>query len=153
MLYWTDVATDRIERASMDGTSRRVLHSTGLSTVYGLTVDYANQVLYWADYSNNRIEKSFTNGSNRILVTSTGIFDPFGITFYDGVLYWTDWSQNSLYRLNLTTPSAVTRIINVGSDPYGIHVVSETRQPEGMFMSLQDRHPASLFAITSCSVQ
>ena len=48
----------------MDGTARTVLHSTGLVTVYGLTVDYENQILYWADYSNNRIEKSSTNGSN-----------------------------------------------------------------------------------------
>ena len=131
LLYWTDVGTDRIERASMDGTSRTVLHSTGLSTVYGLTLDYENQVLYWADYSNNRIERSFTNGSNRVLVTSTGIIDPFGITFYNGKLYWTDWSRNAIYTLTLSTPSTVSRIISVGGDPYGIHVVTQERQPEG----------------------
>ena len=132
LFYWTDVGTDRIERASMDGTSRTVLHSTGLSTVYGLTLDYDNQVLYWADYSNNRIERSFTNGSNRILVTSSGITDPFGITYYNGRLYWTDWSLNGIYTLNLTTTSVVTRVIGTGQDPYGIHVATEERQPEGM---------------------
>lgn len=137
LLYWTDVGTDRIERASMDGTSRTVLHSTGLSNAYGLTIDYDNQVLYWADYSNNRIERSFTNGSNRLLVTSSGIIDPFGITFYDGRLYWTDWSQNSLYTLTLTAPTAVTRIIGTGQDPYGIHVVTKERQPEGTLLTGQ----------------
>ncbi len=132
----------------MDGTSRTVLHSTGLSTVYGLTLDYANQILYWADYNNNRIEKSFANGSNRVLVTSTAIINPWTITFYDGILYWTVWNQNSLYKLNLSTPSIVTRIVNVGSDPYGIHVVTEERQPEGMLIMLQASHNASYFILS-----
>ena len=121
----------------MDGTSRTVLHSTGLSTVYGLTLDYENQILYWADYSNNRIERSFTNGSNRVLVTSTGIVDPFGITFYNGRLYWTDWSHNAIYTLTLTlnTSSTVSRVLAVSGDPYGIHVVTQERQPEGELYS------------------
>ena len=136
MLYWTDIGTDRIEKASMDGTSRTVLHSTGLSAVYALTLDYANQIIYWADFSNNRIEKSFTNGSNRVLVTSTGIIDPWAITFYDGILYWTDTNQNSLYKLNLSTPSIVTRILSVGQDSFSIHVITEERQPEGMLTTI-----------------
>ena len=128
----------------MDGTSRTVLHSTGLSAVYGLTLDYDNQVLYWADYSNNRIEKSFTNGSNRVLVTSSGIVDPFGITFYDGKLYWTDFSHNSIYTLDVNTTSGVSRVIGTGQDSYGIHVVTKERQREGMFTRL-----LSFFCITN----
>ena len=115
----------------MDGTSRTVLHSTGLSDVYGLTLDFDNQILYWADYSNNRIESSFTNGSNRVLITSSGITDPFGLTFYDGTLYWTDWSLHRLYRLNLSMPSVVSQVLNIGTDGYGIRVVAKERQPEG----------------------
>lgn len=130
------MGTDRIERASMDGTSRTVLHSTGLSTVYGLTLDYDTQILYWADYSNNRIESSFTNGSNRVLITATSITDPFGITFYDGKLYWTDWALNGIYTLTLNTPSVVSRVISTGADPYGIHVVTKERQPEGKLVHI-----------------
>lgn len=136
LLYWTDVGTDRIERASMDGTERTILHSTGLSTVYGLTLDYENQILYWADYSNNRIERSFTNGSNRIVVTSSGITDPFGITFYDGKLYWTDWSTNSIHTLTVTSPNSVSQLVSVANDPFGIHVVTKERQPEGIITSI-----------------
>ena len=126
------MGTDRIERASMDGTSRTVLHSTGLSNVYGLTLDFDIQILYWADYSNNRIESSFTDGSNRFRITSSGITDPFGLTFYDGTLYWTDWSLHGLYKLNLNTPSVVSRVLSIGTDAYGIRVVAEERQPEGI---------------------
>lgn len=130
-LYWTDVGTDRIERASMDGTARTVLHSTGLSLVFGLTIDYDNQILYWADYTNNRIERSSTDGSNRALVTSIGITDPFGITYYNGRLYWTDLTVDGIYTLSVNSPS-VSRILATGHDPYGIKVVTKDTQPEGM---------------------
>lgn len=125
---------DRIERASMDGSSRVTLHSSGLSTVYGVTIDYDNQILYWADYSNNRIEMSMTDGSNRRVLTSSGITDPFGITYYAGKLYWTDWSGNRIYTLSISTPTVVTQVTSsLGQDPYGIHVVSEDRQPDGEY--------------------
>ena len=131
MLYWTDVGTDRIERASMDGTSRTVLHNTSLSTVYGLTLDYDNQILYWADYSYDCIESSFTNGSDRRVIIASGIYDPFGLTFYDGKLYWTDWRLNSVNTLDLNT-SVISQVLYLGRDPYGIQVISKDRQPEGI---------------------
>ena len=131
-LYWTDVGTDRIEKASMDGTSRITLHSGGLNTVFGITLDYDNQILYWADYSNNRIEMSFANGSNRVVLTSSGITDPFAITYYAGRLYWTDFSGNRIYTLSISSPTIVTAVTSsLGQDPYGIHVVTKDRQPEG----------------------
>ena len=77
-MYWTDIGTDRIERASMDGKSRTVLHSTGLSVALALTMDYDNQVLYWADDSYNRIERSNPDGSNRLVVTTiSSSYAPF----------------------------------------------------------------------------
>ena len=134
LLYWTDVGSDRIEKASMDGSSRTTLHSGGLNTVYGLTLDYDNQVLYWADYSNNRIEKSFTNGSNRVVLTSSGITDPFGITYFAGRLYWTDWSADRIYTLSTNLPTAVSQVTgSFGQNPYGIHVVTKERQPLGEY--------------------
>ena len=139
-LYWTDVGNDRIEKASMDGTDRTVLHSTGLSTVYGLTLDYDNQILYWADYSNNQIEYSLTDGSNRTVLTSSGITDPFSITFFDGNLYWTDWSDHRIYTLSVDSPSTISQVTsNLGQDLYGIHVVTKQRQPLGT-MSMHFQH-------------
>ena len=133
-LYWTDVGSDRIEKASMDGSSRITLHSGGLSTVYGITLDYDNQVLYWADYSNNRIEKSFTNGTGRVVLTSSGITDPFGITYFAGRLYWTDWTADRIYTLSINSPTAVSQVTgSFGQNPYGIHVVTKERQPPGRF--------------------
>lgn len=131
-MYWTDVGTDRIERATMDGNFRTILHSTGLSIVYGLTLDYDSQILYWADASYNRIESSSVNGSNRQILVSS-LRNPWGLTFYENILYWTDTSSDSIYSLDLANSSVlVPRMIsNLGGDSYDIRIVSEDRQPLG----------------------
>lgn len=117
----------------MDGTARTVLHNTGLSTVYGLTLDYDDQILYWADYSNNRIESSLTDGSNRTVLTSSGVADPFSITFFNGNLYWTDWSDNRIYTLAVDAPSTISPVTsNLGQDPYAIQIITKQRQPNGI---------------------
>lgn len=129
-MYWTDYGTlDKIERASMDGTSRTVLHSTGLSTPYGLTLDYNTQTLYWIDYTLNKLESSRTDGSNRILLTRVNVQCPYGITFFDQKLYWGDWCQHKIYSTFLTSPNSVSSVISTGSAPYRIQVISEERQP------------------------
>ena len=130
-MYWTDVGTDRIERATMDGNSRTVLHSSGLSTVYGLTLDYQNQTLYWVDYSYNRVERSSVTGSDRVVVR-TGLRDPWGVTYYSGRVYWTDWYYDRIYSTSVTSSSSIVSVTSsLGGNPYGIHILSEERQPLG----------------------
>ena len=129
-MYWTDYGTlDKIERASMDGTSRTVIHSTDLSTPYGLTLDYDTQTLYWIDYTLDRLESSNTDGSNRRLLTRINIQCPYGITYFDQKLYWGDWCQHVIYSTPVNSPNSATTLISTGNDPYRIHVVSEDRQP------------------------
>ena len=131
--YWTDTGSDKIERASMDGTSRTALHTTGLSTPYALTVDRDTQTLYWADYSYNKLESSRTDGSNRVLLTSvSSVRDPFGITLYDGTLYWSDWYYNRLLSTPINTPNSVTFLGSyLTYDPWGIQAITEEQQREG----------------------
>jgi len=59
----------------MDGTSRTVLHSTGLTFPSGITLDYTSQTLYWIDAIGLRIESSDVDGSNRQIVTTSSIID------------------------------------------------------------------------------
>ena len=131
-LYWTDTVTDTIQKASMDGTSRTVLHSSGLSTVYGLTLDYENQILYWMDYSNNRIESSNVDGSNRIVLTSS-VRDPYSVTFYNGTLYWGDWYFNRILTTSVSSPTSGSYLsTSLSYDPFGVQIISRDRQPDGM---------------------
>ena len=133
-LYWTDYGTvNKIEKASMDGTSRAVVINTGLSLPYGLTMDYDSQTLYWIDDGVNRLESSNTDGSNRMLLTTLNIQSPYGITYFAGKLYWTDVSRDAIMSTFLDSPNSVSTIITTASNnPYRIKVVSEQRQPEGM---------------------
>ena len=113
----------------MDGSSRVVLISTGLSLAYGLTLDYENQILYWVDYAFNRIESSNSDGSNRNILT-TSLRDPYSVTFYQGTLYWTDHYYNRIYYTSVSTVS-ITSGTYLGTDGFSIQVVAEERQPEG----------------------
>lgn len=132
-MYWTDTGSvPKIERASMDGTSRIAIHGTSLSTPYGLTLDIFSQTLYWMDYSRNRLEMSNVDGTNRVTLTTRMISDPYFLSFYEGNLYWGDWAYNRLLTTSVSTPNNVAYFgSSVGSDVYGIHVIAAENQREG----------------------
>ena len=99
--FWTDWGENpRIERASMDGKQRTVLHSLHLAWPNGLTIDYATQTLYWIDAKVLTIESSFIDGSNRRPIRTVGLRHPFAMTVFEDSLYWSDWQSKSIY----TTP-------------------------------------------------
>lgn len=114
----------------MDGTGRRALHNTNLHTPYALAIDYATQTLYWADYALNKLESSRTDGSNRRLL-STNLRDPYALTFFDRKLYWTDWSFNGIYSTLSDAPNAISSLLQLGGDGYGITVYDDDVQFEG----------------------
>ena len=98
-MYWIDFANQLIEGASMDGSSRTVLHSTNLQSPLAMALDYDTQTLYWADFALDRLESSSVDGSNRVLLASlppSAI--PWAMTFFQGVLYWTDFSELAVPR-------------------------------------------------------
>ena len=118
----------------MDGKNQTELHSTNLQTPYALAIDYELQILYWADCSLNRLESSNTDGSNRRLLTTTNIQSIHAMIFSAGNLYWTDWQFNGIHATPSSAPSNATFILNVGGDPYDIHVVYDEEQPEGILI-------------------
>lgn len=128
-LYWTDVNTDTIERISMDGTSRTVLHSTGLSRTFGITLDYVTQTLYWIDYDTDTIESSTTDGSNRRLLTRVSSSCPYDLTIFDQKLYWTDHCHRAIFSTVVNQLNGGNRILYTGNYPYRLHVVTQDRQP------------------------
>ena len=132
-MYWTDWGTvAKIERASMDGTSREVLHNTSLIWPNALTLDYDTQTLYWMDASLDKFESSNADGSNRRLLSTTHIYHPFGITFYQNTVYWTDWQLNAILTTPVSHPTQVSVVMRyLVHHPMGISVVSIDRQPTG----------------------
>lgn len=132
-MYWTDNGNmPKIERASMDGTSRVVVHAANLTYPYGLALDIGTQTLYWTDYGRDVLESSSVDGTDRKILTSRMLLYPYYLGFYDGNLYWGDLSYN---RLLTTSISAPDNVAFLGSyhyyDFYGVQVISSALQQKG----------------------
>lgn len=132
-VYWTDWGnTARIERASMDGTNREVLHNTDLVWPNDITIDYQSQTLYWVDASLDKMESSFVNGSGRHVVKTDLIVHPFSITIHEGVLYWTDWDIKSVLFTQVTNPDNFGVLVSsLDTQPMSVKVVGLEAQPVG----------------------
>ena len=131
-MYWSDwgaVAT--IERASMDGRARQILHNSLLVWPNGLTLDYQNQVLYWIDGSLDKIESSNVDGTNRRLILSLALsslnYQGFALSFFNNTLYWSDWGRDMVFSV-FANGTSITSLLQGFSVPTGIEVVSENRQ-------------------------
>ena len=128
-MYWTDWGGEaKIERASMDGSDRRVLHDTGLTWPNGLTIDYTAQRIYWVDASLDKIEYSNVDGSGRFELL-TQLDHPFSITLEGDMLFWTDWFNQAIHVTHKLLSSGETFVYNNLRDrPFGIEAVTPTRQ-------------------------
>ena len=131
-MYWTDWGEPaKIERASMDGNNREVLHNTGLTWPNGLAIDYPLQRLYWTDAFTNRIEYSSVNGIGReiLLTVVTGLHHPFAVTISGDQIYWTDWSNYTVYTAHKQSAISILPVYeNFFFLPNGIEAVDSTRQ-------------------------
>ena len=134
MMYWTAWGSSpKIEKASMDGTLRTVIHSTGLVWPNGITLDYTTQTLYWVDASLDRIESSDVNGLNRRVLITAGIDYPYGIDFFQGTLFWTDDNGRAILSAPVAQPTNSRVIVtNVRGAAMVIKVVSLERQQPGI---------------------
>ena len=114
----------------MDGTSRTIIHSSGLTWPNGITLDHVTQVLYWIDGSHDRIESSNVDGSNRTVIASSSIYRPFNIALFRDTLYFTD-RQTGINSVPKAGGSVVTIYNNLCDITLGIEVIAEERQPTG----------------------
>ncbi|XP_068993611.1 low-density lipoprotein receptor-related protein 4 isoform X1 [Neodiprion pinetum] len=94
-IYWTDVETDTISRAYLNGTNQSVIISYNLESPAGLAMDWITHKLYWTDAGTNRIECSNLDGSMRTLLVWRGLDKPRDIVVDPtvGYMYWSDWGE------------------------------------------------------------
>lgn len=121
-MFWTDWGTySRIERAGMDGTSRKSIVTSNLVVPNGLVIDTLQQRfeiqiksvndnvqyqfvnvfrIYWVDAGLNSLSSCDLNGLNRKEVIPTSLQYPFGITLHEDLIYWTDLVNNTIFSAN-----------------------------------------------------
>ncbi|XP_055342132.1 low-density lipoprotein receptor-related protein 2-like [Paramacrobiotus metropolitanus] len=85
----------RIERASMDGTSRRTILNERMYFVSSVTTDLIAKRIYYCDSRLDYIETAKYDGSDRkvVLAGSASIPHPQGLATFENLVYWSDWTR------------------------------------------------------------
>lgn len=126
-MYWTDVGTDRISRANLDGTEAEDLVVNGLSFPTGLALDAQAGKMYWTDEMTGMLQRSNLDGTNvedliYDLVSPRGMaIDPVA-----GKMYWATaptTATGKVHRANLDGSDAETLLQNL-QNPLGVLIDS-----------------------------
>jgi hypothetical protein len=116
-IYWTDVGTDKIQRANPDGSDVSDLVAVGLDGHLYIALDIARGKMYWTNRNPERIQRANLDGSG---VEDIFTIDPqqdsylggIAIDVASGKIYWADVRDNKIKRANLDG-SGVTDVLNV----------------------------------------
>ncbi|KAF7208497.1 transcript variant X2 [Nothobranchius furzeri] len=92
-IYWSDVRTQTIKRAFINGTGVETVVSADLPNTHGLAVDWVSRNLFWTSYDANKkqINVARLDGSFKNAVIQ-GLDKPQCLVLHPilGKLYWTD---------------------------------------------------------------
>ena len=129
-MYWSDWGNPaKIERASMDGQNREVLHYNMLYWPNALTLDIATDRLYWADAKYHVLQSSNADGSDRRTILSGGVNHPFSLTLFESTVYWTDWRTRSIQAVHKGIQVKARQLMATIDMPMGIKAVHTVVQP------------------------
>uniref|UniRef100_A0A8C6YMA5 Low-density lipoprotein receptor-related protein 1 n=1 Tax=Nothoprocta perdicaria TaxID=30464 RepID=A0A8C6YMA5_NOTPE len=132
-IYWSDVRTQTIKRAFINGTGVETdVVTNGIGRVEGIAVDWIAgghgappRNIYWTDQGFDVIEVARLNGSFRYVVISQGLDKPRAITVHPekGYLFWTEWGQYPRIERSRLDGTERMVLVNVSiSWPNGISV-------------------------------
>ena len=120
-MYWTDVGTDKIKRADLDGGNVENPLSS-LDDPRGIALDVAGGRMYWTESGTNKgIRRADLDGGNKQNLVTTQINQPWGIALdvAGGKVYWTDVGNDEIKRADLNGTGA-EGLIGSLNDPRGI---------------------------------
>ncbi|XP_058238194.1 low-density lipoprotein receptor-related protein 1B-like isoform X2 [Hemibagrus wyckioides] len=102
-IYWADVKTRTIKRASINGTKLEAIISGDLLNVRGLSVDWLSRNLYWmsSDGDETQINVARLDGSLRTAVVH-GVDKPKCLVLHPakGKMYWTDGNTINMANMD-----------------------------------------------------
>ncbi|XP_062831368.1 nidogen-1 [Anolis carolinensis] len=97
MVYWTDISSPSISRASLGGGEPVAIIKTDLESPEGIALDYLGRTIFWTDSQLDRIEVARVDGTQRRILFDTDLVNPRAIVAdpMRGNLYWTDWNREA----------------------------------------------------------
>nr|CAE54584.1 epidermal growth factor precursor [Suberites domuncula] len=135
-IYWTDIATETIERVSVTGDGREVIAGgLGRGCIRPLVLDYFAQTVYWIDNCDFSIRSVNISGnqvtSNEPIKRPPNRDSSLGVALYEDIIYWSETAN--VYGVNKSTGAPVTRVhAGSSSNPFkSLKVVHPNNQPSG----------------------
>lgn len=128
VFVWTDWGeTPKIERASMDATSRVTLVTENIFWPNGLTVDLETETVYWVDGKLHVLQAIQWDGSDRRTIVSNLPY-PYSVTLLQSmVIFWTDWKLHSIQTLHR---GEVKKVLYNTNSPIAVKVYDARLQPK-----------------------
>ncbi|XP_029548487.1 low-density lipoprotein receptor-related protein 1 [Salmo trutta] len=127
-IYWSDVRTQTIKRAFINGTGVETVVSADLPNAHGLAVDWVSRNLFWTSYDANKkqINVARLDGSFKNAVIQ-GLDKPHCLVLHPilGKLYWTDGDNISMAN---TDGSNHTVLFTNQKGPVGLSIDFDTEQ-------------------------
>uniref|UniRef100_A0A3Q1CIR2 EGF-like domain-containing protein n=1 Tax=Amphiprion ocellaris TaxID=80972 RepID=A0A3Q1CIR2_AMPOC len=127
-IYWSDVRTQTIKRAFINGTGVETVVSADLPNTHGLAVDWVSRNLFWTSYDANKkqINVARLDGSFKNAVIQ-GLDKPHCLVLHPilGKLYWTDGDNISMAN---TDGSNRSILFTNQKGPVGLSIDFDTEQ-------------------------
>ncbi|XP_026096551.1 low-density lipoprotein receptor-related protein 1 isoform X3 [Carassius auratus] len=109
-IYWSDVRTQTIKRAFINGTGIETVVSADIPNAHGLAVDWVSRNLFWTSYDGNKkqINVARLDGSFKNAVIQ-GLDKPHCLVLHPilGKLYWTDGNNISMANTDGTNRTVI----------------------------------------------
>ncbi|XP_067141982.1 low-density lipoprotein receptor-related protein 4-like isoform X1 [Centruroides vittatus] len=95
LLFWSDITSDSIHCAFINGSGLRSIVSVGLVSPGGLAVDWIGNKILWTDSGMSRIEIAKLDGTIRKVLFWKNLEKPRAIACnpQESTIYWTDWGS------------------------------------------------------------
>lgn len=97
MVYWTDITSPSISKASLQGGEPIQVIRSDLESPEGIAIDHLSRTLFWTDSMKDRIEVASLDGSKRRVIIDSDLVNPRAIIAdpNSGHLYWADWNREA----------------------------------------------------------
>lgn len=127
-IYYTDMGTNRIEVATVDGRLRTMLIWQGIEKPRDIAVNPLEGLMFWCDWgSKPQIESAAMDGSERKILVSTHLRFPNGlaIDYASDRLYFVDSGTKTMESVKFDGTIRRTIIDEGLSHPFGIDVYDQ----------------------------
>ncbi|KAM6149597.1 prolow-density lipoprotein receptor-related protein 1-like [Erethizon dorsatum] len=140
LMYWSEIGEKpQIEKAGMDGSSRKILIDQGLGRPSSITLDQLSWKIFWSDDKFHSIGSANLDGTGVSMLQLTQIKNPFSVTVFEDEVFWSEMKTRTVQRVRKMTGKNRAVLIKRSGQPYGLKIMHEVLQPRSLNPCLDTR--------------